>query len=110
MRYDIGYAVSALLFMCIMAVRFLNRKQINSTINLFFGALILSGILDISLDIVSAVMLSHLSGENKAATFVVQQMFYLFQLAMPYMYFLFVFTLAKSIRFTVCRLFYVRFL
>ena len=98
MHYFIGYSVSALLFMGIIAVRFLNRKQIKSKINVFFAVLIISGILDISLDIVSAVGLSGLSVKNKIPVYVFQQFFYLFQLAMPYLYFLFDFIMAKSIR------------
>lgn len=89
MQYVIGYSVSALLFLCVLTVRFLNSRQINSYKNLFFVILLISGNLYIAGNIIFCCMMSYFSVIPEVDLVLVKQLSGLFQFGVPHLFFLF---------------------
>lgn len=97
MKYEIGYVVSALLVLLIIAYRYFHYRKIRSIKNYYFVFLVILGIGEIIVDILSSYFISYCDIYPIWITFLFNQLFYLFQFFMPYLTFIFTFILANSL-------------
>lgn len=94
--YDIGYVGTALIVLLLLGYRFFRYKRVHSIINVFFGLLIIMGVLEIISDIVSSITISMVGDWPIWIAKFSTQLFYLFQFVLPFLMFAFVFVLAGN--------------
>ena len=98
MLYNIHYEVCSLLFLTVLLVHFLVKRNIRSFNNRFFMIFIACGMLDLILDIASSVMISfHYMFREWQLQLVVGGLF-VFQLVIPYMLYLYVLNLCNRLK------------
>lgn len=98
MKYEIGYVSCSLFVLLIVGYRFFKRKKVHTIKNVFFGAMILLGIAEIIVDIISAFMTSYFDSFTYIPVLLINQLFYLFQFALPFLTYLFVFGLTDGFK------------
>lgn len=96
MIYEVGFVGCSFLVMLVIAYRFFHYKRVKSIKNLFFGFLIVMGMLEVASDIISAICVSYVQSIPLWIAVLTTQIFYLFQFVMPFCMFAFDFVLAGN--------------
>ncbi|MCR5309115.1 MAG: GGDEF domain-containing phosphodiesterase [Bacilli bacterium] len=81
--YNYWLEVCALLFLVCLLIRSIADKKFVSKVNIIFGAAIVCGVLDVTLDIVAAVLVDHPDVVPERLNFFINGSFYFFQLCFP---------------------------
>ena len=82
-KYNYWLEVCALLFLVCLLVRSIIDKKFVSKVNVIFGAAIVCGVIDVTLDVVTAVLLDHPDVVSERFSFFLNGTFYFFQLTFP---------------------------
>lgn len=105
--YNYWIEVGALIFLACLLVRFFAAKKFLSKVNIIFGAAILCGILDLSLDITACLLLENLDSVPTLLAKFVNGSFYFFQICFPCLLLLFLIYIAGISSETRKRLMYL---
>ena len=81
--YNYWLEVCALLFLVCLLIRSIADKKFVSKVNIIFGSAIVVGVLDVLLDIISAVLIDHPDAVSERFSFFLNGTFYFFQLCFP---------------------------
>ena len=92
--YNYWLEVCALLFLVCLLIRSIADKKFVSKVNVIFGAAIIVGVLDIFLDIISAILIDHPDAVPERFSFVLNGTFYFFQLCFPCLLYSFILYIA----------------
>ena len=82
-KYNYWLEVCALLFLICLLVRSILDKKFVSKVNIIFGCAIVCGVIDVFLDIVTAILLDHPDIVSERVSFFLNGTFYFFQLTFP---------------------------
>lgn len=80
--YNYWVELSALVFLVALLIRFIVSKKFKSNVNLLFGAALICGIMDMTLDILGSVFIEKLL-EPVGLNVLVNSLFYVFQVLFP---------------------------
>lgn len=106
--YNYWIEVCALVFLICLLVRFIASKKFLSSVNIIFGAAIICGIFDLSLDILSSVCLDHADVVPEILTSFCNGAFYFFHIAFPpllYAFLIFIAGISSQTRKKLCYFF-----
>ena len=92
--YNYWLEVCALLFLVCLLIRSIADKKFVSKVNVIFGSAIVVGVLDILLDIISAVLIDHPDAVPERFSFFLNGTFYFFQLCFPCLLYSFILYIA----------------
>ncbi|MBE6989093.1 MAG: bifunctional diguanylate cyclase/phosphodiesterase [Ruminococcaceae bacterium] len=96
MHYNINYEVCALIFLIVVSIDFLGKRRLPTRTNKFFEAFILIGILDISLDLITAYTTEYSQNVPVCLNFILLTIFYMMQICLIAMLMLYTFALAEQ--------------
>ena len=81
--YNYWLEVCALLFLVCLLIRSIADKKFVSKVNIIFGSAIVVGVLDVFLDVITAVLIDHPDLVSERFCFFLSGTFYFFQLCFP---------------------------
>ena len=99
--YNYWLEVCALLFLVCLLIRSIADKKFVSKVNIIFGSAIVVGVLDVLLDIISAVLIDHPDAVSERFSFFLNGTFYFFQLCFPcllYSFLLYIAAISTKVR------------
>ncbi|MBQ6933673.1 MAG: bifunctional diguanylate cyclase/phosphodiesterase [Clostridia bacterium] len=94
MHYNINYEICALVFLFIVCIDFLGKRRLPTRTNKFFEAFIIIGIIDISLDLITAYTVEFPQSVPVCLNFLLLTAFYMMQICLIAMLMLYTFALA----------------
>ena len=89
MTYNIHYLISALLFLVLVFYHFIKGRRLGDSNNRVFCAVICIGMMDILFDLLATVLIDYHRPEYAGVTLLFMTVFYLIQVLVPYMMFLY---------------------
>lgn len=95
MLYNIGFAISGLVFAIIIAVHFFSKPRLNNAHNNVFGVLTLVIIADNIFDILAAIAISYPESVPLVLNIAVNQLYYVAQMTLAPLLYLFVLSLTN---------------
>ena len=107
MTYNISFLVSALLFLLLILYHFMNRKRLEDSNSRVFRLVITLGILDILFDLLTTSLISGNHSRLSSLTLFLMTVFYLLQVLVPYILFLYSWSLGSTDTLTEKTVFYI---
>ncbi len=97
MYYELGYAVSGLAFLSVVAFHYFRKKRYPGLQNRIYGAVMILALADLATDIVGAWTITHAQTLPPWVNYVVNTPFYVIQCLLPIAVFLYVLAVAEEI-------------
>lgn len=97
MRYVIEYELSALVFLIFITARFFEKRHFPNKQNTLFGVILVCAIIDVSLDIISSLLIENVAVVPRLVILVVNSIFYSMQMFASVLFLIYVLSMVGQL-------------